>query len=381
MYQGLRNGNVNMNKIIDETFLNEYSKEVATKVGNDYFKTKKYLSGQEIIRLTQSSQVNLMVIKILFDAWQEEIKKLSSNPYFDYKDYAVREALTEFINVLSRAIKIQKEDFEPLMGAAIRATIQLAVDPLGFFEEELDKADEKPNSYFQDLKKYLKWHTPLWVPVIESIDGKLSADQLKKQLNQNFIEESEQLDDAVELLQPLEGLVPIDWENLLLENSDQTQVKEEEIPSHREDKLLHEEDNRLSEEAGNSLKDAEDVIDKEENGTETENDQLQEKGEGTIDPALAWARFESEEYSFMKGSIHNLQEDLGINQRYMFTKNLFDGNPDLMNQALHELDAADSFFDAVNLLNENFVTTLNWDINSEEVKELLQLVFRKFEDR
>ncbi|MEX0882745.1 MAG: hypothetical protein WDZ72_04660 [Cyclobacteriaceae bacterium] len=51
-----------------------------------------------------------------------------------------------------------------------------------------------------------------------------------------------------------------------------------------------------------------------------------------------------------------------------------------MNQAVHEIDESDSFFDAINLLNENFVSPLKWDIYSEEVEELLHLIFRKFEE-
>jgi hypothetical protein len=94
---------------------------------------------------------------------------------------------------------------------------------------------------------------------------------------------------------------------------------------------------------------------------------------------LAWARFESEEHAYMKGSIRHLREGMGINQRIMFTRRLFQGNQDLLDQALEELDRTESFFDAVNLLNASFVGTLKWDVQSDEVQELLQLVFRKFD--
>lgn len=89
-----------MNDKINLNYLENYAHDVSAKICAEYFGTKKYMSGQEIIQLTPSSQVNFMVIKTLFEKWNEEVEKMKANPFFDYRDIAVSEALKEFMNVL-----------------------------------------------------------------------------------------------------------------------------------------------------------------------------------------------------------------------------------------------------------------------------------------
>src|SRR5690606_21821579 len=148
-----------MSDKINPNYLESYSQQFSEKVCADYFGTKKYMNGQEIIRLTSSNQINLMIIKTLFDAWQDELEKLKSSPFFDYKDYAVNEALKEFMNVLSRAIKIERSHFQPLLKKAVKDTLLLATDPVAFFSHEIDQSNsEQRHNYFKESKKYIKWH-------------------------------------------------------------------------------------------------------------------------------------------------------------------------------------------------------------------------------
>jgi hypothetical protein len=100
-----------------------------------------------------------------------------------------------------------------------------------------------------------------------------------------------------------------------------------------------------------------------------------------IDPAKVWVRFENEQYSIMKGSIKELSESIGLNQRFMFTKDLFEGNPDLLKHALKSIDECGSFVEAIHLLNERYVGELGWNKDSDVVDEFLQLIFRKFDVR
>ena len=82
----------------------------------------------------------------------------------------------------------------------------------------------------------------------------------------------------------------------------------------------------------------------------------------------------------MKGPIEELSESLAINQRFMFTKVLFDGNADLLRHALKLIDGSHSFEEAINLINSRYVSELGWDTDSEEVREFLQLTYRRFSD-
>jgi len=97
-----------------------------------------------------------------------------------------------------------------------------------------------------------------------------------------------------------------------------------------------------------------------------------------LDAAHLQSLFASETYKGMKGIPGELAESLSLNQRFMFTKELFDGNADLLRHALKSIDELNTFEEAVDLINARFVVELGWDIESEEVREFMQQVYRKF---
>ncbi len=328
------------------------------------------MSGQEIIQLTPSNQVNFMIIKSIFEAWQEELEKLKSNPYFDYRDIAVQESLKDFMNVLSRSIKIERIHFEPLLRDAVRQSILLAGDPLLFFQKEIERAKGGTLiTYFKNSKKYLKWHPLLLSTLIDRSNMGASYAELKMALKANYEANKHQLEKPEVLLNPLNSVHPINFGELwLIENVHQSLPKSEaESYATDQDKVeIHDEPEH---------KEAHYSKETFEHHTFTGST---EQG---IDPSRVWAKFESEEYNIMKGSITDLQQSVGINQRFMFTKNLFDGNPDQMKLALKSIDQCRTFHEAIQLLNERYVEQLGWNKDSEEVDEFLQLVFRRFEHK
>ncbi|SHN25416.1 hypothetical protein SAMN04488057_11421 [Cyclobacterium lianum] len=344
-------------KILDQAYIDRYSGDFSRKICDEYFTDRQYIGGQEIIQLTACSQLNLMVIKILFESWQEQMDTMARNPYFDYGDHAVKEALVRFMNTLSRAIKIRREDFEPLLEKALSLTLHLGADPVGFFLQDWDEPEGKPGGYFKEQKKYIKWHVPVWQSVASALAENPETPRWEEELQDSFEKNSSTLSSAHSLFEPLNEKVPIDPNKMWT-------------------------DKKVAPWEENAHEPAADPVAEPTDAEQPEVDEP-DKGEGTvateIDPALAWAKFESEEYTYMKGSVRNLRESLGINQRIMFTKRLFQGNQDLLDQAMDELDQADSFFDAVNLMNQSFVQPLKWDASSDEVQELLQLLFRKFD--
>src|SRR5690606_9115491 len=166
---------------INSNYLENYSRIFSEKACAEYFGTKQYISGQEIIQLTPSNQTNLLVIKALFSYWQEDLEELKRSPYFDYKDYAVQEALKEFMNVLSRAIKIEKAHFEALLQKAVKDTILLAADPVSFFSQEIDKADPVQVAlYLKEAKKYIKWQLPIFNILLEKAGLGVSLGELNR---------------------------------------------------------------------------------------------------------------------------------------------------------------------------------------------------------
>src|SRR5690606_30147661 len=193
--------------------------------------------------------VNLIVIKSLFGEWQDELEKLKSNPYFDYKDYAVSEALKEFMNVLSRAIKIEKQHFEPLLRKSVKNTVLLAVDPVAFFSQEIDKASPiEIAQHFKEAKKYVKWHVSLLNILTEKAGLGASKGELHRALAANYDYLKSQLEPSSSLLASMGQVHPLQYDTLTAKaevpapaaDVPASQVQEEEEPGIAEEQEVAE---------------------------------------------------------------------------------------------------------------------------------------------
>ena len=371
---------------INSTYIQDYAAQFTGKICNEYFSQRKYMTGPQMVQLTPSVQVNFFTIKSLFEAWQTEVEKLKSNPYFDYRDNAVHEALREFMNVLSRSIKVERKDFEPLLHEAVAQAMFLALDPVAYYEKELEKREASQiNAYLKENKKYFKWHLDLIANLIDRAGIAQTTDAYKQALNQNFERLAEQLEPAEKLLETMHAVNPIDWSRLfesdMQENTQASEAQDQPSAESPRVETAAEESAIAAEEKKPEQETPQKSETKEKHPVSPAANYRMAPVDKALDPLQIWSKFESEEYSIMKGSIKELSESIGLNQKFMFTKVLFDGNPDLMSHALKSIDQCESFADAIELLNQRFVGELNWDKNSDEVNELLQLIFRKFDHR
>jgi hypothetical protein len=73
-------------------------------------------------------------------------------------------------------------------------------------------------------------------------------------------------------------------------------------------------------------------------------------------------------------AIKSVAGSLGINDKFFFIRELFKGNSESFRQTMDELDEAHNFNDAYSLLINKF----EWDMDSEPVQMLLNLIRRKF---
>lgn len=76
--------------------------------------------------------------------------------------------------------------------------------------------------------------------------------------------------------------------------------------------------------------------------------------------------------------VNSVMEAISVNHRYMFTKELFDGDRDAFIAAVDKIEECKSFDNAVEMLVQQYARTYHWNMNSDEVKDLLKVVFRKF---
>ena len=373
-----------MSAQINGNYLEKYATSYAELVCDQFFSTRQFITGQDIIQLTPSAQVNFFIIKRLFELWQEELAKLKSSPFFDYRDIAVHEALTQFMNVLSRRIKVERRHLEGMVQDAVQEAIRVAADPVHFYQVELAKAPVgKINEYLNENKKYFKWNEKLVTSLIDKAGIVQDLATYQQAIAANFQALGGSLDSPKELLATLNATLSFDLELYLgIEVGVVTEIlEEEEVIVARETAVVFESTDE-EDEAPAPEYDEQEELEEEPLVTPPVARVVPSAGSVSsgkgLDAAHLKAVFATETYKGMKGILGELAESLALNQRFMFTKELFDGNADLLRHALKSVDELATFEEAVDLINARFVFELGWDIESEEVHEFMQQVYRKF---
>src|SRR5690606_20781426 len=115
------------------------------------------INGKQILSLSNINQVNLLIIKNLFQKWKKETGKLQS-PFFDYDNAEVKKALQHFMNVLSNNITIRKNNFEPLLKKSVTDAIFLIFSPYVFYSKEINHPERTRISLddLLEIGKYIK---------------------------------------------------------------------------------------------------------------------------------------------------------------------------------------------------------------------------------
>ncbi|MBC36176.1 MAG: hypothetical protein CL663_09065 [Bacteroidetes bacterium] len=80
---------------------------------------------------------------------------------------------------------------------------------------------------------------------------------------------------------------------------------------------------------------------------------------------------------FQDKQISTLKEAIGINEKFLFINELFEGNMQKYNQSIDRIDMAPSKEKAESIINE-LAFELKWKIESEAQKQLINFVERKF---
>jgi len=73
-------------------------------------------------------------------------------------------------------------------------------------------------------------------------------------------------------------------------------------------------------------------------------------------------------------AIKSISGSIGINDKFLYIRELFAGNAETFRQTMDELDECHNFNEAYSLLMDRF----QWDMDSEPVQMLLNLIRRKF---
>lgn len=472
---------------INHQFIENYSKEFSEQIVNEFFSTRKEITGKEIVSLTKSKQINFLVIKSLFNQWQDETKKLES-PFFDFRNDRVRKALVQFMNTLSQYILVKRADFLPLLKNAIEDAMYLVFSPLDFFLAEISQKHPTHLGVksFKSITKYVKINAePLgeFVSLLEDTGkDRLELDVALQFAHDVFSHVETSENDQNNFLAALSSVIPVEANEIYIveEEEIEEEVTEEE-PSFELDNFLddelpeeelsvvnlpEQEDEEDDEEAveltdniadtlpdegdlagetgseseiakDNALNDAvSEIMDEVTDAKTTDTEELDENGEKVIsnfddddidefvdttdippidlapkgvisnyedeeeteEPAILNKNFASEPIptinetlkedegdQSLAGKLANKQVDsvfssISVNQRYMFTNELFGGSGEDFKEAVSFVEECITFDESVELLVQRYAKPYKWDMNSVEVKELLKVIFRKFRD-
>src|SRR4051812_17356120 len=189
-----------------------YGDTYSEKVLKDFFSSKNKITGAEILSLCNVQQVNLFVVRELFRSWKEETRKLKSH-YFDYENEEVKEALEDFMGILSQHISIDQHHFSALLKKATSQTLFIIFDPYDYFSMIVTGKDNKLDvNLFREEIKYLKVNKAPLEKLLQRLDEKeireISGNEAFAILDQILEEVNFTPEDVEEYLEKFSAVVP-----------------------------------------------------------------------------------------------------------------------------------------------------------------------------
>ncbi len=197
----------------------QYGRRLAARLCDQHFGSQPTtpLDGPGVLSFTPIRQLNLLVVRQLLGQWQAETVRLRS-PYFDFEAAPVQAALSQFMNVLSRHIRLDRAAFEPLLAAAAADTLGIAADPVGTFERLLLGNAEPPTlAGLRDNLRYFDIDKDFFTGFVDSLPASsaLSRDFLHHRFELYHAANYKAHQPVQRLVAELSALLPLTTADLL----------------------------------------------------------------------------------------------------------------------------------------------------------------------
>jgi hypothetical protein len=371
-----------------------YSQQLAQRLSEEHFATHEAVTAQQLISFTPVKQVNLYMIRELLTLWNHEMANLRS-PYFDFEHPEVKDALVQFMNVLSRKISIKREHFEPLLVNAIEDTIRIPLEPVAVFEEKFLRLEDLTVTKLQDSLKYQDIDKELYRSFIGTLSGiDMERATIMAQLDRFLAEHEEERTSLKEVLDRFYTLDPLEVEELLL--SEPVVVEEEEEEQYTPVAETHtipaptplvpvtpivQEEPQAPAVAAPFFRP---VLQAEPKLTERSEPNLNDRFQAEQKPSLndrlkqTTASTSSLSDRNQEQKIESLREAISINQRFAFINELFDGDNMAYHAAIKQLDEQPTAEEAKRVLLNEIGCHYNWTKKEDHVQKLTRLLERKF---
>ncbi len=392
-----------------------YCSAFTDRVANDFFARHEKINGEQILKLSPVQQVNLFIIKNLFENWQQEASRLRS-PYFNYGHPKVQEAQKVYMNTLSRHISINETDLKPLLHKAVHDALVLLFVPGEYIYNALKNSKGQPDevaeilkyarlnqAYIKDSKSILNRQdvtNTAWLITLEDAlkekerKGELQPESPTPYLQQfaevlpvhpaeivkdetlsapdNADEDTDFFSSITSSLQ--EETAPDTPE---LEQTQYAPAPDENLPQANETANRHAQLRR--EEPELNLQAPEVQISRPAPAPENRqakilNDAFEKEKRSLNERLMAPSEKQNLASLHAKKRNSNIRAAINLNQRFMFTNELFNGDSHAFNQAIDQLDSFDNYKAAHAYCMEQYAPRYKWEADDEATQEFFAIL-------
>ncbi|TDB63403.1 hypothetical protein [Arundinibacter roseus] len=375
-----------MSSKLNQAALKQYSTDFSLKVLADFFAGKSVITGQEILSLTPSRQVNLEIISRLFEQWKKDAEAFRS-PYFDFEREEVRSAMQDFMNTVSQYISVSQSDLQPLLYASTEEALVLLLTPAQYFDQKL-RALPNFTLDHENARKLVKY-THIHAGVAKAISLRLTdsardfvyVNQALSWL-QNILEEGATLDDRAGYLSEFSRVLPLPLDALLPDYSPvqaPLQAAPASVMETRSffDTAVVEASPDVPAPAVPSAPPIAPIPIAPPKPTPEVATALDNSLNSRFKVELP-AESQESAYGRVQLKVDSIVNSIALGQRFMFINQLFNKNSDAFDEAMHELDNVTTFEAARELMSYKFASRYFWDMSSDAVNDLMAIVKRKF---
>lgn len=370
---------------LNQTALKNYSADFTNKIVVDFYANKTVVTGQELLTLTPSRQVNLLIVSRLFDQWKTDAKAFRS-PYFDFDNAEVKRAMDDFMNTVSQHIAIKRSDLQPLLQEATEESLLLLLAPAEYFDRKLRGL---PNFTFdKETARQLVKYTHMHAGVAKALSLRLADG------GSDFVYVNQALHWLSELMK--EGTL-LDRQTTYVEefsrviSLDVSGISGEIVPAALPTPPLATPESIQEKKSffDTALVDAPQPVSEPKPAAPLVNIARPEPaqslptstGMNSLNSRFKVdipERTEETTYGNVPIKVDSIMKSIALGQRFMFVNQLFNKNSDAFDEAIHELDRVSTYEEARDLMAYKFASRYFWDMSSDAVTDLMAIVKRKF---
>ncbi|AZQ61515.1 hypothetical protein EI427_04510 [Flammeovirga pectinis] len=235
---------------------------------------------------------------------------------------------------------------------------KLSEDIISFdFEAEKEIEEEKEEEVIASIEEKEEENLEELASEIEPVVVELEEVNLE-----DIVTESISHEDKPEEEEEVQETEDSSFENALESSLESLVSSEPEVSviTFGEEKEVEEVINEVSETPIEEADDTKDVL-------ESLNDGQEEEGQTLLDK--------------LRGASSNdagIKATISINQKFVFQKELFDNNADVMNLALEKLENCNDYTEAIGLIKSDYAQQYEWDFTTDAVMDFINIVDNKF---